>query len=124
MEDPIGKSNQEEKQTSNDYLKLIADQLVQMNTKFDDLKTEISNMKKELSDLKNDIRQIKKGNIKETAFQQYENGALKKDKNNNYENENENVKISPESSSSSLPRNNLYMKGFSGLQSSKGSQSS
>ena len=44
-------------------------------------------MKKELSDLKNDIRQIKKGNIKETAFQQYENGALKKDKNNNYEKE-------------------------------------
>ena len=83
MEDPIGKSNQEEKQTSNDYLKLIADQLVLMNTKFDDLKTEISNMKKELSDLKNDIRQIKKGNIKETAFKQYENGALKKDKNNN-----------------------------------------
>ena len=87
MEDPIGKSNQEEKQTSNDYLKFIADQLVLLNTNiktnFDDLKTEISNMKKELSDLKNDIRQIKKGNIKETAFKQYENGALKKDKNNN-----------------------------------------
>ena len=87
MEDPIGKSNQEEKQTSNDYLKIMAEQLVLMNTKFDDLKTEISNMKKELkeelSDLKNDIRQIKKGNIKETAFKQYENGALKKDKNNN-----------------------------------------
>ena len=102
MEDPIGKSNQEEKQTSNDYLKSIADQLVLLNTNiktnFDGLKTEISDMKKELkteisnmkkelkeeiSDLKNDIRQIKKGNIKETAFKQYENGALKKDKNNN-----------------------------------------
>ena len=91
MEDPIGKSNQEEKQTSNDYLKIeeqLALMSININTKLDnlekELKTEISNMKKELKEkilaLKNEIKQIKKSYIKETDFKQYENVNLKKDK--------------------------------------------
>ena len=77
MKNPRRDGNQEnDKEESIDYLKIIAQQMTQMNANMTKMGTDIKEMKAEMLNLKESVNSIKRANkidIKNTPLKRYEN---------------------------------------------------
>ena len=77
MKNPRRDGNQEnDKGESIDYLKIIAQQMTQMNANMTKMGTDIKEMKAEMLNLKESVNSIKRANkidIKNTPLKRYEN---------------------------------------------------
>ena len=116
MKNPRRDGNQEnDKGESLDYLKIIAQQMTQMNANMTKMGTDIKEMKAEMLNLKESVNSIKIANkidIKNTPLKRYENIIKNWEKN---ENKNEDLKSS-HSSSEVKPQANIFFNRISNIQ--------
>ena len=116
MKNPRRDGNQEnDKEESIDYLKIIAQQMTQMNANMTKMGTDIKEMKAEMLNLKESVNSIKRANkidIKNTPLKRYENIIKNREKN---ENKNEDLKSS-HSSSEVKPQANIFFNRISNIQ--------
>ena len=116
MKNPRRDGNQEnDKGEFLDYLKIIAQQMTQMNANMTKMGTDIKEMKAEMLNLKESVNSIKIANkidIKNTPLKRYENIIKNWEKN---ENKNEDLKSS-HSSSEVKPQANIFFNRISNIQ--------